>query len=136
MFGNVLYEDENVTITETCLILKNYLFPVGSKIVAYSEMEDIQTPRIADLEQKNKIKSWGPSLDGVYWQKDTKRSERTRAIVLQLKSSSKSWFKVGFSVDDKNFHQVYDILVYWMARTRMSNNASAANSLDRLVSVK
>ena len=61
-----LYDDKQVTITDTDVILKFYYFPCFSKTIAFKDIERIYTDHEYGLTTLG-YHAWGMGLSNIWW---------------------------------------------------------------------
>ena len=82
---NILYQDNLITITDICIIVNKYYFPLAtSKTILFSEISKIS---IEDGRKVNHL--WGPSMKYLnnWFHFDNQRAQKDRFLSIEIKGS-------------------------------------------------
>ena len=97
MVSELIYSDKLVEITEDSILFRDYYFPVGSKRVAFSEVENIVTDMPTMANGKWRIQG---TLDLRTWfPRDWKRPNRDRIFMISFPDRRR---RIGFTVEDSD----------------------------------
>jgi hypothetical protein len=89
-----LYEDKRITCDDRGITVRNYFFPIGTKRIAYDEIQWFDQLRIGVLTGKYRF--WGASDPRYWFHLDTTRPTKEKAIVID----KGDWVKAVLTPDD------------------------------------
>jgi hypothetical protein len=100
----MIYQDNLISIMDSCLTLKSYYFPfLSDKKIDLNTIEKIEV-RKATL-RSGKYRIWGSGDFRTWYPFDSKRGIRDIIFIIYLHNK---WRKIGFTVEDSK--KVLDIL--------------------------
>ena len=104
----VLYQDKHVTISDFCITINKYYFPLAtSKTILFTEMS-----KITILDARNVNHRWGPSAKFLnnWFHLDGQRNKKDRFIEIEVKGSN---VRPSFTPEDvdKAFNALRDHLI-------------------------
>jgi len=91
----MLYSDRLVDITDDAIVLKRYYFPFGSRRVAFSEIQRVDSEEPTVLNGKWRL--WGTGTFTTWFPLDWRRPSRDRLFFVNLLSGRR---RIGFSVEN------------------------------------
>lgn len=100
---NILYEDKLITITDFCIVINKYYFPLAtSKTILFSEMSKIS------IEDGRKVNHrWGPSPKFLnnWFHLDIDRKMKDRFLSIEIKGSN-----VRPALTPESIDRAFDVL--------------------------
>lgn len=91
----ILYSDSLICITKDLVRFENYYFPFGSKSIAISQIDHIETLIPTILNGKWRIHGSGDFR--TWFPRDLKRSRRDLIFIIHLHNK---WRRIGFTAED------------------------------------
>ena len=103
MASELIYSDKLVEITDDGILFRNYYFPFGSRLVAFSEVDGVVAKAPTWSNGKWRIHGTGDLL--TWFPRDWRRPARDRIFFVSFRNRRR---RIGFTVE--NSQKVMNIL--------------------------
>lgn len=105
--GEVIFFNEDVTLTDKEVEVHWYYFPTGtSKHIPYDHLEHAELLQMKDVPFLE-TKTWGMGMSMTWWHCDFSRLSRQYVIMLTLKNQN---IRVAITTDDHEVGKIYDLI--------------------------
>ncbi|MGN6472761.1 MAG: hypothetical protein ACTHK4_03805 [Mycobacteriales bacterium] len=78
------YEDDQVSCTDTELVIKRYYFPGGAKRIAYDAIRQVTRLELTGINAVRRWRIWGSGDFIHWWNLDPHRPSKKVALVLDI----------------------------------------------------